>query len=263
MAKRRYLFFDIDGTLAAGGYGETFIPTTTRMALDRLREAGHFLAISTGRSQAMAVDMMHDMGFENMVSDGGYGVTIDGELLGITPLPRDKMIALVRECQEKGFPWGLQVDNSVTRLVPDERFTDFTHDVYMSTRVVPGLDPEDYPEIYKAYVACYSPDEQQLETLHELPWCRFHKEYLFVEPADKAFGIRKIMDHLGADYGDVIVFGDAMNDVSMFVDGWYKVAMGNACDEVKALADLVTEDVITDGIWNACETLGLFEPVDE
>ena len=263
MARKRYLFFDIDGTLAAGGYGETFIPTTTRMALDKLREAGHFVAISTGRSQAMAIDMMHDMGFENMVSDGGYGVTINGELLGITPLPRDKMIALIRECQEKGFPWGLQVDNSVTRLVPDDRFMDFTHDVYMSSRVVPGLDPEDYPVIYKAYVACYEPDEQLLETLRELPWCRFHKEYLFVEPADKAHGIRRIMDYFGADYADAIVFGDAKNDVSMFVDGWYKVAMGNACDEVMALADLVTSDVITDGIWNACETLGLFEPVDE
>ncbi len=262
MGKKRYLFFDIDGTLAAGGYGETFIPTTTRMALSRLREAGHFLAISTGRSQAMAVDMMHDMGFENMVSDGGYGVTIGGELLGITPLPRQKVIALIRECQDKGFPWGLQVDNSVTRLVPDERFMEFTHDVYMNARVVPGLDPEDYPQLYKAYVACYAPDEERLEALKELPWCRFHKEYLFVEPADKAFGIRKIMDHFGADYGDAIVFGDAMNDVSMFVDGWYKVAMGNACPEVKALADYITEDVISDGIWNACEALGLFEPVD-
>ena len=241
MARKRYLFFDIDGTLAAGGYGETFIPYTTRLALDKLREAGHFLAISTG----------------------GYGVTINNELLGITPLPRDKVIALIRECEEKGFPWGLQVENSATRFVPDNRFMDFTHDVYMNARVVPGRDPEDYPEIYKAYVACYAPDEEQLEALHDLPWCRFHDEYLFVEPTDKAFGIRKVMDHLGADYADVIVFGDAKNDVSMFVDGWYKVAMGNACEEVKALADLITEDVITDGIYDACETLGFFEPVDE
>ncbi len=263
MAKKHYLFFDIDGTLAAGGYGETFIPYTTRMALDKVREAGHFLAISTGRAQAMAVDMMHDMGFENMVSDGGYGITIDNELLGITPLPHDKVVALVNECKEKGFPWGLQVENSDTRYVPDDSFLDFTHDQYMKTRVVPGLDPNDYPEIFKAYVACYYPDEHKLESLNELPWCRFHDEYFFVEPTNKAFGIRKIMDHLGADYADVIVFGDAKNDVSMFVDDWYKVAMGNACDEVKALADLITEDVITDGIYNACETLGLFEPVDE
>ena len=263
MGRKRYLFFDIDGTLAAGGYGETFIPTTTRMALDKVRDAGHFLAITTGRSQAMAIDMMRDMGFTNMVSDGGYGVTIDGELLGITPLPRNKVIELVRECEQKGFPWGLQVDNSVTRLVPDERFMDFTHDAYMGARVVEGLDPEDFDQIYKAYVACYAPDEQQLESLRDLPWYRFHKEYLFVEPADKAFGIRKIMDHMGACYADAIVFGDALNDVSMFVDDWYKVAMGNACDEVKALADYVTTDVLTDGIWNACVHLGLFDPVDE
>ena len=29
-----------------------------------------------------------------------------------------------------------------------------------------------------------TPEEQKLETLKELPWCRFHKEYLFVEPPD-------------------------------------------------------------------------------
>jgi len=35
-----------------------------------LHEAGHFVAIATGRSYAMAVDYMRDMGFSNMVSDG-------------------------------------------------------------------------------------------------------------------------------------------------------------------------------------------------
>ncbi|MDI9590407.1 MAG: HAD family hydrolase [Acidobacteriota bacterium] len=263
MAKRRYLFFDIDGTLAAGGYGRTYIPDSAVLALQRLRAAGHVLALATGRAQAMAVDYMRELGFEHMVSDGGYGVTVDGDLLGITPLSRERVIALIRECEEKGFPWGLQVDNSATRLVPDGRFADFTHDVYMRTRVVPGLDPEDYPELYKAYVACFAPDEEQLDLLRELPWCRFHKEYLFVEPSDKAFGIRRVMDHFEVSYDRAVVFGDAKNDLSMFVDGWTKVAMGNAIDELKARADYVTSDVEDDGIYRACEALGLFEPVDE
>jgi len=30
MVKKRYLFFDIDGTLAAGGYGNTYIPNQQR-----------------------------------------------------------------------------------------------------------------------------------------------------------------------------------------------------------------------------------------
>ena len=71
------------------------------------------------------------------------------------------------------------------------------------------------------------------------------------------------MDHFGADYSDVVVFGDSRNDLSMFVDGWTKVAMGNAVPELKALADYVTTDVDDDGIYNACKALGLFEPVDQ
>lgn len=89
--ERKYIFFDIDGTLAAGGYGNTYIPESTKLALKKLRAAGHFLAIATGRSQAMAVGYMRELGFANMVSDGGYGVTINGQLLDITPMPKEQI----------------------------------------------------------------------------------------------------------------------------------------------------------------------------
>ena len=102
MGRKRYLFFDIDGTLAAGGYGNTYVPESAQRALEKCREAGHFLCIATGRLQAMAVDYMHELGFSNMVSDGGYGVTIDDVFYGITPLPKDKIVSLVDECREKG-----------------------------------------------------------------------------------------------------------------------------------------------------------------
>ena len=257
--KKKYLFFDIDGTLVAGGYGtKSYIPESTKEALRKLRDAGHFLCIATGRAQAMAVDYMRELGFENMVSDGGYGVTINNKLLGITPLDRDKIIKLVNECESKGIAWALQTENSDTRFAPNNRFEELAYDVYMKTQVVSGLNPENYPVIYKAYLACEYPTELSIESLEGLPWCRFFKEYLFVEPADKAYGIKKVMNHLGADYKDAIVFGDAMNDISMFTDDWYKVAMGNACPELKAKADLITANVDDDGIYKACEKLGLF-----
>ena len=256
--KKRYLFFDIDGTLVDGGYGNGYVPDSAQEALRKLREAGHFLAIATGRSNAMAVDYMRELGFENMVSDGGYAVTINNELLGIRPLPREKVIRLVQECRERDFPWSLQVDDSDTRIAPDDRFYDFTHDVYLKTKTVPGLDPEQFEEIYKMYVACEAPEEYTLEALKELPWCRNHPYYIFVEPTYKAEGIRRVMDYFHADYGDAIVFGDSSNDFSMFTDDWTKVAMGNAIPELKEKADYVTTDIDKDGIYNACKALGLF-----
>ena len=95
---RKYLFFDIDGTLAAGGYEHTYVPESTMLALRKLREAGHFLCIATGRSNGMAVAFMDAFEIKNMVSDGGNGLTVDGELVGIDPLPHDLVEQLIKEC---------------------------------------------------------------------------------------------------------------------------------------------------------------------
>ena len=252
----KYFFFDIDGTLAAGEMRSQYIPDSTRRALRELQEAGHFVAIATGRSYAMAVDYMRDMGFSNMVSDGGNGITIDGKLIGIKPMDYEKCAALIEECERKGVIWAFSPDDSKRRLAPDNRFNEFTRDAYMETEVVPGLNVRDYKEIYKVYVACFSPEEERLETLRELPWYRFFKEFLFVEPADKSVGIKAMVDHLGGDYKDVVVFGDEKNDISMFRKEWTSIAMGNAIEDLKKLADYVTDDCDKDGIYNACKHFG-------
>ena len=227
---KKFFFFDIDGTLAVGTPGRQYIPESTKKAIRMLKEQGHFVAIATGRSYAMAVDHMRSLGFENMVSDGGNGITINNELITIKPLDYQKCIDLIDECKEKGFIWA-------------SRFYDFTHDVYMDTEVVDGLDPRNYDQIFKVYVACFSPEEQKLETLKELPWCRFHKEYLFVEPGDKSVGIKIMVDHFK---------GNEKNDLSMFRDEWTSIAMGNAIDELKEKATYVTTPCDQDGIYNAC-----------
>ena len=257
MDRKRYLFFDIDGTLLAGTYQNPYVPESAKTALQILRENGNFTCIATSRAQYMALELMEELGFENMVSDGGYGITIGGKLLGIKPLDKDAVVRLVHECMRKNIPWAIQVDNSNIRLSPDGRFDEMTGDKYMETKVVVGLSPDDYPQIFKVFVACYPPVEYTLDALKSLPWCRYDNEYIFVEPTDKASGIRRIMEHLGGDCSDVIVFGDAYNDMSMFSDQWTNVAMGNAVPELKARADLVTSDVDKDGIYNACVTLGL------
>ena len=257
MGRKRYLFFDIDGTLLAGGY-LGYVPESTKRAIEKLREAGHFISIATGRAQSMAAPYMKLLGIENMVSDGGNGLTVDGELVGIEPLCKEDVADLVRECEERGFTWGLAVDNSDNRLVPDERFFEETHDDYIHCIVVPGLDPMAQDRIYKAYVACPEPEEYTLKALKKLPWCRYMPSYFFVEPTEKAVGIRRMMDLFHADYADAIVFGDGANDLSMFTDEWTKVAMGNAIPELKEKADFVTTAVDQDGIYNACVALGLF-----
>ena len=257
--RRKYFFFDIDGTLAVGRPGKQYIPESTVLAINKLKEAGHFVAIATGRSHAMAIEHMHELGFENMVSDGGNGITINNQLISIKPLDYQKCLNLIKECKEKDFIWAFSPDNSKKRLTPDNRFDEFTNDDYIETVVQANLDPNDFDEIYKVYIACLAPDEEKLDSLKELPWCRFHQEYLFVEPGDKSVGIKKMVDYFNGDYHDVVVFGDEKNDLKMFIDEWTSIAMGNAIDELKARATYVTDDCDKDGIYNACKYFGWIE----
>ena len=249
---KKYFFFDIDGTLLTGVPGKQYIPPSALEALKLLQENGHFTAIATGRSYAMAKDVMESFGLSNMVSDGGNGITFNNRLIEVKPLDYGKCLALIDECIEKDYIWGFSPENTRERLVPDERFYDFTHDRYMKCTVVENLDPRNYSEIYKVYIACYEPEEYKLEALKDVPWCRYHREYLFVEPTDKSNGIVRMMQMLDAPLEDVVVFGDSLNDLSMFQDRWTSIAMGDGHESLKEKADYVTDSAAEDGIFNAC-----------
>jgi len=56
---------------------------------------------------------------------------------------------------------------------------------------------------------------------------------------DKAHALTKVMEYLERDTKDVTVFGDSINDIGMFNLAGTSVAVSNALDEVKAVADIV------------------------
>lgn len=252
---KKYFFFDIDGTLSTG-FPEPYVPESTKRALKKLEEKGHFLSIATGRSHAKAIALLDELGFKNMVSDGGNGITIDKKLLGIKPLNKENCVALLEELEEKGIPWGISMENSPIRYTKDNSFVEYTNDVYMKNIVDPNLDFHKIDTFYKLYVACKPEIDDTLEGLKNLPFVRFHDAYLFVEPDDKSVGIKAVMDHFKAPYKDVVVFGDQKNDLKMFRDEWTSIAMGNAIDDLKEKADFVTKAADDDGIEFACEHFG-------
>ena len=251
--RKRYFFFDIDGTLAAGPVMGRYIPESTKRALELLRRQGHFLAICTGRSHAMGEGFMDELGFSNMVSDGGNGLTIDGEFLGVKPLERQGCIDVIEECERLGVVWAISTDDSRRRYTRCANYDELVHDTYMETIVDPNLDYRQAAQFNKVYVLCSEREEARIQSLARVPKARFSPYSLFVEPVDKGEGIKRCMAQLGASVEDVVVFGDGSNDVSMFLSEWTSIAMGNAIDELKALANYVTTDVDHDGIWNACK----------
>ena len=85
---------------------------------------------------------------------------------------------------------------------------------------------------------------------------RFVPDYLMFQYDAKHQGILDMMQHIGGDLKDVVVFGDDTNDMVMFDPQWTSVAMGNACQELKDIATLVTNANVDDGIYNICKKMG-------
>lgn len=252
---KKYFFFDIDGTLSDNGY----VPESTKLALKQLRENGHFTAICTGRGSATAWKFLEQYGFDNMICDGGNGFVVNKKLIEVTPLDKQKVINLIDECESKNILWGYTPSyKDEYRQTRTQAFIDFAGDFTKDYKfdIVPDLDPRKEKAIYKTYVACHPGEEKQIEALKQIDWIRFAGDVIFVEPMNKSFGIKKMMNYIGADYKDVVVFGDEKNDLSMFKKEWTCIAMGNAIEQVKQVADYITDDMHEDGIYNACKHFG-------
>ena len=66
--EKKYLFFDIDGTLTDRTTGE--IVPSAKKALRRLEEQGHFVAIATGRAHYKAEKFTKANDFKYLCFDG-------------------------------------------------------------------------------------------------------------------------------------------------------------------------------------------------
>ena len=73
-------------------------------------------------------------------------------------------------------------------------------------------------------------------------------------PADggKGMAAQKILDYYHLDRSESIAFGDANNDIDMLKAVGTGVAMGNASEELKKVADDVCGHVAEDGIYHYC-----------
>ena len=73
----------------------------------------------------------------------------------------------------------------------------------------------------------------------------------------KGVGIQKILDYFNLDKSEAMAFGDGNNDIEMFKNVGYGIAMGNASEQLKAIAYDICGSVSNDGIYHYCVEQGL------
>lgn len=101
--------------------------------------------------------------------------------------------------------------------------------------------------------ANYMKMKEGFEDLNSMFSAEFYYEFTN-KGIDKTFAIKEVLvNKLGFKQEEMIAFGDAGNDISMVSFAGIGVAMGNAMEELKEVADYITDDNDHDGIASALE----------
>jgi len=246
------IFFDIDGTLVS--FKTKSIPESNKTAIKLLKDKDVKVFISTGRA-FYDIDNLEDLIFDGYItSNGSYCYDSKGNIIVQNLVSKESLNKLALYLEEKPLPCAFETKKG--------NFINYVDDTILSMYKlvnipVPIIRPVSEIIEYDVLQLCAFIDlQREIELLSILTDCngsRWHPSFMDINAKNccKATGIDVFMTHFGFKLENTMAFGDGGNDISMLKHAAIGVAMSNATDEVKAVADYVTTSVDDDGIIKA------------
>lgn len=271
----KIVFLDVDGTLV--DYHNR-LPASAADAVARARAAGHRVVLCTGRSRAEVPDFLWALDADGFVGGNGGYVEYDGAVVLHRTLTGDECRAVVAWLHDRGCEFYLETNAG---LFASERFVDAAAPVVARYQAAKGAPARPVVEVFHGLalggdlhrddvnkLSCILNDPgdhraavEAFPTLQRGTWGGRGALALFGDMGPtgitKKAAVTALLDHLDADPADTIALGDATVDLPLFEACAVGVAMGNASDDLKAVADHVTGDVEADGLADAFAWLGL------
>ena len=236
------------------------VPESARRAIARLREQGVKVFIATGRLMKH-VGIVNDIEVDGYITvNGGYCITSAGEVIFESAFPRATVERVIDLSEQYGFDLNVMTHQDMYVSSMGERVQKIASMINIMPTVA---DVRAIAATQPVVQMCpYISRELEQEIMPLLPDCvgsRWIETFmdLNVRGVDKSLGIQQVMNYYGLTMAEAMAFGDGGNDLPMVRDAAVGVAMGNACDELKAVADYITSSVDEDGVSRALEHFGL------
>ena len=249
------LFFDIDGTLVS--FNTHKVAQSTIEGLNIAKERGIKIFISTGRPLSF-INNLEDI--EHLID--GY-ITTNGSynfmgrsVISMHSIPKEEVLTLVDYLNKHEYP-AILVGTDNTAVINHKPIVDrIVIDTLNITNIDFSITAETVLQQDILQITPFITQEQQDIIMPQIPHCaseRWHPE--FIDTVNKQASKGKALSDIVA-YNDLLIsetmaFGDGGNDISMLLKAGVGVAMGNANDNVKAMANYVTSSADDDGIYKA------------
>ncbi|WP_249260761.1 Cof-type HAD-IIB family hydrolase [Virgibacillus pantothenticus] len=276
---KKIIFMDIDGTLVNDN---GLIPESAKSAVQKARENGHLIFISTGRSKAELYEDILDMGFDGIIGAvGGYIEVGQKVILHETVEPEDVQ-KLVDYFSRHGIDFYLESNGGLFASEYCKK-----HIRSIIDKVIEE-NPEAKEEVEKGILPFHDAliegeslirdDINKIPFLgSDLPIEKISEEFgtkfniisstvpifgensgeLSIPGTDKATAIVKVLEHLNINRKNSFAYGDGMNDLEVIQYVHHGIAMGNAKETLKLAADNITDTPDEGGIFNSFVKYGL------
>lgn len=269
---KKIIFLDVDGTLV--DY-ENRLPKSAVEAVRKARENGHRVYICTGRSRAEVSSDLWEIGLDGMIGGNGSYVEDNGRVVMHQTLSYEQCKKAVDWLHEHELEFYLESNNG---LFASEKFEERGLSAikeYMKRKGTENLkdvtvrntfhgmifDGELYRDDLNKISFVLDSFQDYLNAKKDFPdmevntWGGRGETALFgdmgVKNISKKTAVYKLLEYLQADIKDTFAFGDAKIDIPMLECCAVGVAMGNGGEEIKAMADYITDDVENDGLYKA------------
>jgi len=282
--ERLLVAVDVDGTLLNTEFDDV-LGQREIQALDGAREAGHVVALCTGRNLRSVNGLLQQSGWQ---PEDLPMILLNGALVwGGTPrrqlacniLQENEIRDLVRLFKKHGLVpmiYDMDEDGGVLHHEDGALNEVQAHYLSMRKRTVGAIhttaDLQSLPLERALEVGTIDQKERVLALTAEirqqlaervrvinteslLGAGRFYWVEVFRHGSDKGAGVRTLANACGIPLTQVVAIGDNYNDLDMFAAAGLSVAMGNSPDDVRKQADLVTAPVQQSGAARVLEQI--------
>lgn len=261
---RKAIFFDIDGTIWDRSQ---WIPDSAREAFRLMKQQGHYLFISSGRTRVFIPDeSLMPLGFDGVLAGCGTYGEFQKEVKFYHRIPLEEIQRINEILRDLGAAYILEGRHLL--YLDEERFSDkssFSRKIKqaLGQNVVRVTGNEESLEVSKFCINYMDDKERQKELEREVgkDYTIIYREGTFMEVVprgfNKATGIQEICRMLDIAREETYSFGDSSNDLDMLEYTAHSVAMGDGMQEAKDAAEYVTAPLAEDGIYQACKHYGL------
>lgn len=253
----KIIFFDVDGTLLDHSTG--CISEKNYEALDRLHAKGIRLCIATGRSPVALPDFGRAPIDAFCTFNGSLCYTKE-EIIHSNPLSSADVKTVLRNATAIRLPISVATRDRLAANGLNDDLSDYYGLANLPLTVADDFDSVCQEKVYQVMIGCRNADHESItQGLENAKLAVSWDRAVDVIPisSGKGLSIAKILDYFHLDAAEALAFGDSYNDIEMLQAVGKGVAMGNAAERLKAIADDVCGPVSEDGVYHYCVKHGL------